>query len=423
MRLNIVYTNAAYFLLLALLPSFLAVALSLDSFTPGLLAAALIVLPTLLRYAKAIKIPFTWNRNLCIILVWILFIIPLFTGANYSSKSFLSLFIALFLLLYAFLIEVWFERCSLQRIYRLVFIVYSAFLIIGWLGFFFKVNAFGYNRFAAIFPFSEPAHFARIAGPIYVAAFFLASKKFKLFIFINNILQAILIQSTSLFCYPVIMFLAIFQVRALKFVALIVLILALFLGILLKNPAHLEYFMSRITFSPETSNLTSLVFLQGVVAAKDSLFNTNGLGLGFQMLGTEAPNRISHIISGILASGGELCRPSGGFIAAKLIAELGLLGVILVVFACLQMLISFLWLRRYLEMTLRFKGVRPDGQIKSVITNSLIVTFFVEMFLRGGGYFSLTAILFVFALIYLRKRHKYRNVVDKKMNEAESRIN
>lgn len=385
--------------------------LSQGSRTPGFLAAAIVVSLPLLRYVKFVKIPIEWVAVLIFIFSWILFVVPIVGRVAYPLKPILSLFLVSFFLIFVFFIEVWLERCDSYRLYCLVKIIYGVFFIIGWFNYFFDINLLGYRN-DNVFPFPEPAPFARIAGPIYVATFFLVSKKFKLIILANALLQAILLQSLSLLLYSVIIFIIVLQVRVIRFLIPIVFIISIVAMFLIKNPIYSKHFTSRFTLSSQSGNLTSLVYLQGVVAARDSLVNTDGLGLGFQMLGTEKPNEVSKIISSIVSDGGEVCRPEGGFLAAKLIAELGLVGVILTGFVFVRILRSLIWLRRYWRFALCSKANWSNYKLKLVIVNSLIVTFFIEMFLRGGEYFSLTVILFIVSVVYIRKYNKYYNAIN-----------
>jgi hypothetical protein len=393
--------NVFYFLLLALLPSFMAVTLSQDSRTPGLLVASMIVFPTLLRTAKLLRVRANWIIAIGLIFVWIL-LIPLIGGVSYLPKSLYSILIASFLLVFAFFIEAWFASCDNRRLLHLVKIISISFIIIGWSRFFLNFAALGYDQFSnAVFPFSEPAHFARIAGPIYFIGFLLVTNKYKFIILVNALLQSILLQSLSLLLYTAIIFIIILQLRKIRYIAIIIFIIASILAFFFLNPVYLDYFKSRLTLSPNRGNLTSLIMLQGAVAAKNSLVDTRGLGLGFQMLGTEEPNEISEIINSLLTKGGELNRADGGFLAAKLIAELGLIGVVLVVLTLVQVIRSGIWLRYYWRMYLKFKDNLPKQYLKLVIAHSLITTFFIEMFLRGAGYFSLTVILLMVSLFYI----------------------
>jgi len=402
MNINPSYFDVAGFLLLALLPSFMHVVYAQDSRTPGFLIAALMVSFVLMRYIKFIRVPVNWLVSIMLILMWILLVAFSAGGVDYTSKQLLSLPAMIFSLFFAFLLAAWFEKCPPNRLYRLGSIACGIFFLIGWAGLLFKVSVFGYNS-VSIFPFAEPAHFARIAGPIYVVVFFLAPRKYKLIIFMNSALQSILIQSLSLLLYTTIILLIVLQLRWGWFTFSIIVAATILAAGLVKNPVYLEHFTSRLTLSRESGNMTSLVMLQGVESAKNSLVNTRGLGLGFQMLGTEDPNEISLILDSILSQGGEMNRADGGFVAAKLIAELGLAGVILAGFVFVQILKSFIWLRRYWRACLRFKVNYSDYRLKLVVANSLIVTFFIEMFLRGGGYFSLTVVFFAFSLLYVRK--------------------
>lgn len=63
-----------------------------------------------------------------------------------------------------------------------------------------------------------------------------------------------------------------------------------------------QYFSSRLNFSADSSNMTTLVFLQGIDDAYRSLMNTSGLGLGFQMAGTDQPGIYGYTIAHISGS-------------------------------------------------------------------------------------------------------------------------
>ena len=65
-----------------------------------------------------------------------------------------------------------------------------------------------------------------------------------------------------------------------------------------------SYFTERFNFSEDSTSATSLVYMQGVDDAKNSLAMTYGLGLGFQMLGTQEPSIYSLPIAKILGADG-----------------------------------------------------------------------------------------------------------------------
>lgn len=409
MKINAVYMNAVCFLALALLPPFFSVFLSESSSSFGLLISAGAIFTVLLQYVKFTKVPTSWIGTLAGVLVWVIFITPVMGDVHYQSKSYFSLLGALFLFCFILLAETWFERCSGRRLYRLIDMMWKGFFLIGWAGVFLKVRVFGYAQLsAAVFPFSEPSHFAIVAGPIYVISFFILPNKARLFIVTNMIFQAMLLQNLSLLFYVVMIIVSILQIRSTKFIAPIIMFVstvAIFIAIFIANPAYLKYCTSRLTLSSKSSSLTVLAARQGIYAARDSLRDTMGLGLGFQMLGTEKPNEITKIITNI-THGIELTRPEGGFVAAKLIAEFGVAGVIVVGLIFLQMSRSFFWLRRYCKRVSQHKTNLSECQIKLVVAHSLIIAFFIEMFIRGVGYFSLGVILFVFSLLYIRKQKR-----------------
>lgn len=165
---------------------------------------------------------------------------------------------------------------------------------------------------------------------------------------------------------------------------------------------YLAPFFERVTgiFSEDnTTNLSSMVYLQGVQDSYLNLLRTNGLGLGVNMMGCnplpDAPMR-DLITAGM---GLNLNSEDGSFLASKIISEIGVFGVIL--YLCAIMI----WLN--LE---RFKKAAVSNDISDAlrIQNALIFLFLASSFIRSTGYFSGSFLLFVVALsASLTMRRKY----------------
>jgi hypothetical protein len=158
-----------------------------------------------------------------------------------------------------------------------------------------------------------------------------------------------------------------------------------------------EYFSSRLSFA-DSENLTTLVFFQGWHLAFLNMMKTSGFGLGFQMLGmpgTYLPE-ISETIKTL--TGNMFNLKDGGFLAAKVIAEFGVLGVIASLF-------YFVFITKFIFQTNKFKNIHPkniDMKYTSMnklhLLNGLIFGFLVEYYFRGYGYFS-PGLYLVFAIL------------------------
>jgi len=162
----------------------------------------------------------------------------------------------------------------------------------------------------------------------------------------------------------------------------------------------ISYFSERLVFEG-SNNLTVLVFLQGWAIAHKSLVLTDGAGIGFQMLGLKSEYfpAISHEIFQI--TGKYFNIYDGGFLAAKVVSELGLIGVFIsityAIFAIRLMLSTFI-----ISKNVCVCKPRRDIEAKLILLNSLLFGFLVEYFFRGYGYFSPTLLLF-FSVLFARR--------------------
>ena len=144
----------------------------------------------------------------------------------------------------------------------------------------------------------------------------------------------------------------------------------------------------------ETDNISSLVYLQGWQDAWINLQRTNGLGLGFNMMGCtplplaparEILARYFHI---------ELNTDDGSTILAKLISETGVVGIVATV-----LLISWFF---YVVTDLR-RNLRQVGFEDALIPVVVIFAFIAASGIRSSGYFSGIFLLMVPAAAALVK--------------------
>ena len=252
-----------------------------------------------------------------------------------------------------------------------------------------------------VFPFREASHYALFIGPFSIALFVATNKKIaKTIIVLWLLIAGILLPNTTILVYIVLIGILYFKWN-IKNISVSFLLLFLMMNLVINN----KYFSQRIFFwgGDSSSNLSALVYLQGIEDAYNSLISTSGFGLGFQQLGTQEESEASLIIKKIIKSDKGLNRQDGGFTAAKIIAELGYLGMMFLLLYILMFKKAYKYLSKNIvnERIKRINKHRIKPDIKFVISYAFIYSYSVELFIRGAGYFSLGSYLFYWAVAYL----------------------
>ena len=159
----------------------------------------------------------------------------------------------------------------------------------------------------------------------------------------------------------------------------------------------LSYYLSRVDFSADNQNLSALVYVQGWQLIGESLAHSFGWGLGFQQLGlhgTDVP--AAELIFAQLQDNLNLF--DGGFNLAKFVSEFGVFGL------GLSLVFLKLWLRSIRRLRLVANGVEADAA--EVFAMSVVAGYFIELFLRGEGYFTGSGLLLIAALWLMTARDK-----------------
>lgn len=388
MRGRVLLVSALLFLYL-FLPSFVFVAAAQSSLATGLLLASFVVIFCLWRNTLADVSLFFW-----------LFLIGLFFFLFFSSALSLLRYgddkpiRSLFLIVPLLSVLVLYREFLFLKASEWMFIfkaLFGVLFLVGMLKFFYMPDFFNYwERPKRVFPFSEESHYALAMGT--VALPLIASLGFRASFLVLSILLGYGLLYPSL-TFLVYFFLGVFiiSLRWRFFMFLAVCVLGLFLPVVLGN----EYFSSRLEFSG--NNLTTLVFLQGVELACNSLLLDFGMGLGFQMLGGGGTPVLDVSEKIYLIAGRYMNLDDGGFLAAKFVAEFGVLGVVV----CVAYSIFVFRAICFLFMLRRGGALREEQSdlvIKVQMASGVVIAFFVEFFLRGYGYFSPTMF---FSLLFL----------------------
>lgn len=243
-----------------------------------------------------------------------------------------------------------------------------------------------FGRQKSIIFFVEPSHFALDFLPflLYMAVQSPPKKKFVL-IFVGALI-ALLLQNLTLVVGITLIAICTIRLRPLLYAVFI----AMLLQVIFK-PVDISYYSDRLNFSKEKTNLSTLVYMQGWERAYLNFKETCGLGVGFQQFGIVGSH--GEVMKDVIRAGGSpLCIFGGGTVGAKLVGELGIVGLTIL----LAYLVYFVKIVKYLRKN-SCKGL-VQGDFTKTFFLSCFVSFFVDFFIRGTGYFSSTAFLFVAAL-------------------------
>ena len=396
---NKFFTGFLVTLMIGALPPLLTMSSEIKSFSSGTLACSVICILICLDKLKNIatlKKTFAYGFGL---IVFYLLAQQLLIGA-WQAKSYISILPLCINILAAYLISLKLAKIDNKTLLSICYYIFYLMLFLGLLNISTSYaigKSLGYSHGQPMFPFLEPSHYALFLGPFtFIYSVTNRSWNKRLISLAIVTIISFLIPNTTLLTYVVITSLAL--ILTLKttaaFLAFPVIIISASIGV--NTVMSNEYFTSRLTFSSDTTNITALVYLQGLQDTQNSLQLTNGLGLGFQMLGTQPPSTYAFMIAKVMGNvNGELNREDGGFLAAKIISELGYLGIYLMFAYLLYCFKCVIAIRRILIKH------RINDNISPLICYSIFTTFSVELFVRGVGYFSPGVFIFLIAFFYL----------------------
>lgn len=380
MRSFILKKSYLIILLGFLVPPFVYVALRQSSNAAGILVVSFLFL---LVYIKSIP-KYISFRLLSVAFIFLIYsFISIFkSGDFFKVASSWGMFFFLVGVYGYFLREVYFKNDN-----NFVFTVkFSYFVLIslGIISLLYRFPFLGYeHRPANVFPFAEHSHYS-IAYSFFAFAyqFYVRSNKGFHTSFVTILFGLAFPSLTMLIVGLMLAF--VLRIRNRLLILTVVTLFAIFPALFLFS----DYFLSRLVFNEGSLDLSNLVYLQGWESAWIGINETNGLGLGFQALGTQSPGIYTELIRSVL-DGHDLNRNDGGFLAAKFIGEFGVLGILV----CLKILFNFVKVVRAAQKN------QYRREPLTVIYMALSMGMFIEFFVRGFGYFSPAFILFAsFAL-------------------------
>ncbi len=389
-----------YFFSLGSFPPIILSLFHASSLAPGLIILSILFFVSLCNYFPN---PFRISKKL-FIFVHFLFLymaVQMFIVGLFSFKSFVSIPFLFFIVCVAYMFAMKLKDVDDKSLEFAISQMIIILLVIGFFNIIVPLKIPGYTHSKAVVPFSEPSHYALFSGPMFISYFVLNKTFFaRLVVLLSMFLLAALFPNMTMLIYLFITLLLVVRINIWQFLLCVVSIL-LMINFVLRTP----YFIQRVTVTDSNRNLSALVYIQGVQDAYNALSGTYGLGLGLQMLGTQPPSEAAELISaGLGIGGGELNREDGGFLAAKIIAEFGILGVFVVLFFLHSFVKSFFLLRRIIK-----EGI-GHFNIKTVFFNSIIFSFSVEVFVRGYGYFSPGVFMFIVSVLYSKKNNRSKSL-------------
>ena len=250
-----------------------------------------------------------------------------------------------------------------------------------------QIDFLGSGTVKPTFIYLEPSHFALVVAPFLIYYCRTARRISGCFALLFALLWALYIQNLTLVVAVLIAFLASTRKNLLLAATLLFSIGGL-IFISLDNEV-LSYFYDRLDFSSSSDNLSVLVLFLGWENALATLLDTSWVGGGFQQFGVttlsgEYADKIFQMV------GFDLNRYDGGSTAPKLIGEFGLLGLVLVCGYLIFWAQIFRSFRRY------------DGVVaaQDLFAKAVFIASFMEMFVRGVGYFSPLLFMFLVSVFY-----------------------
>lgn len=265
------------------------------------------------------------------------------------------------------------------------FVFYS--LLLSGLAGIFKYSPFFKEITAkSVFFYIEPSHFALSFLPFLLYMVVRSESRTKFLLIFTSLLMAFLLENLTLLV----------GIALISFVAVPFRRLALILpfAALLLGAFDIDYYLSRLDFSADNTNLSALVFIQGWERSYLNFLESSGRGVGFQQFGIVG--NLGAILENIeVLAGAMLNIFDGGSVAPKFIGEFGLLGLLIILSYVVYCVKGIKKLHK-----LSVNMATPDD-CKSIFFSSCFVMYSIDLFVRGTGYFSSSGFLFIASLMWI----------------------
>lgn len=321
-------------------------------------------------------------------------------GCNLTQKGFLSYILLIPIVLF-------FHNIKLVDIYTNKIVVYIIttviilLLILDTLGFGIENNVLIANRNSG--SYFEPSHLAIYILPILAIGIVLYGFMSSYVLLMLSILLA---PSTTLFIGTTFLIPIILSSLNLssskKYLILLLILLVSFIGFNLIDMSMIEERISGVisgVYSGDridsSYNLSSLVWLNGWSQAWNTFTQTMGLGLGFNQMGCNNFDEIGSYTTTIkdITEGINLNFQDGSILAAKVISEFGIFGMILLLMISLKLL-------KVISKFFTNNNLKNLDYINMIGAINVVIILFIR---TPGGYFQIPILLATAMLIYKNK--------------------
>lgn len=242
------------------------------------------------------------------------------------------------------------------------------------------------EAFKSVLFYGEPSHFALDFLPLLLYTVVRSRPWLKLALLLGSLALCLMLENLTLMVGVALVFVMTVRLR------LVLLLLPVVIFALLAT--NLEYYAERLDFSGSSSNLSTLVYMQGLERAYLNLMETRGLGIGFQQFGIVGS--MGEVLEEIkVLIGREANLLDGGSLAQKIVGEFGILGI-------LGMMLYFGYFVRSAKWLFRESvGLGLPADPRDVFFHSCFAMYAIDLLIRGVGYFSSSGFLFVASLFWL----------------------
>jgi hypothetical protein len=191
--------------------------------------------------------------------------------------------------------------------------------------------------------------------------------------------------SSTFFILMSLLFLVI-SVKTNKMIYIIFSALLMLLYFSINKIALIDRFDTFLNYdSSAAGNLSSYVWLNGFSMAYQNFITSSGLGVGLNLMGCTSSSSVIGFLSPVIEkiTGGVLLNSEdGSFLSAKLVSELGFLGLLIVL---VIVAISIRNIALYI-----FKKSNSEINLDCIVGSIVML---ILLFVRAGGYFQLITIL------------------------------
>lgn len=397
-------------LFLFFLPYLADVYLNLNSITIPLFVIATIINFLFIDEIRKFKLNKNYSIFLFLFLI-IIFISSINSYFVYDDSKPLKSYLVISIFFTSIIIFNYISTCDLNKIIEKIKMLFLFCVALGWYSYFFEVNSFNYSvKPNNIFPFQEPSHFALAIGNLSIPLLVFTKIRFNIFILVNLFFFSLMFPSIVLLIFSFLN-LCIFLIKKdfniILTVGILIVTIFLAMTFFLNDPSiiDLEYFIDRIYpnySNDQIYNLSNLTYRQGWNFAFVNLKESNFLGIGFQMMGSEKMHYgdLYNLIMNVTQSYGQNLQ-DGSFVMSKILVEFGIIGLF-VSLLYIKFIISFILKIKKNLKHIYLKNYSNYNNFDKIFFSHLIIfAYSVNYFIRGINYFTPQSVILIAAILFL----------------------